>query len=115
MKYKPYFYDNYWRIISEKILNKVIRKDIFPSYVKPYFVNLELERIIRTRISKEFSTRMEKNVILDEGIIVAISRLDYIDIEENCFEKSALPDIAIFIKADMDTIVNVAETRIKKE
>lgn len=114
IKYRRYLYNNDWGIVTKIILDGIICDDMLLPCMKPYYINLILEYIIRTRILKEYSSNMGENIIFENGIICAINSLDYIYINKKYFKKHILPDAVIFVKAEICTIVNVAETR-KKE
>lgn len=115
IKYSTSIYDDDWGILSETILKEIMKNDLFLPNMRPYYINLMLGYITRARLLKEYSIITNKNIIFENGIISAINTLENIEKNKIYFKKRILPDLIIFIKTNMETIINVAESRRKEK
>lgn len=115
IKYSTEIYDGYWGTLSEIILNEIMKNDLLPPNMKPYYINLILAYIVRARLLKEYSIKINKNIIFENGIISAINTIEDIEKNKIHFKKQILPDLIVFIKANMETIIGVAENRRKEK
>ncbi|MEJ6951756.1 hypothetical protein [Natronospora cellulosivora (SeqCode)] len=103
IKYSHHAYKGFWGYFSEAVIMGILSKKSMSPEQIPYYINWELEKIIRAQIIRYYCDNTGENVILDEGQVTSIVTLDF---NPNLFNKSTLPDAILFLKNNPKIALN---------